>query len=317
MTIDRRRVLKAGVAGAAALGFPGDRARAVRQDQDRASHADDRLPRRARRIRGARHPHGRGGDQQGRRRDRTPARDHLGGLGQSRDRRHQGAAHAGARRRDRADGRDLVGDCADDHAGRGAQQAAVHADRRALRRAARQELQQVHLPRRHPEHRDGQRGRQGAAARQHGEGQEVLHAHRRLRVRPRPAARRQGVLRRQRGQPDRRRAGRDRRHRLQPVSAEDPPGAARRAVLQSRRQPGHQPDQAVCRVRAALSDRRLQPQHRRRLGGGRGQSERHLADGLAPRSRHARPRRSSSRTSPRSTRSRRRTTPGSSTSRSR
>ena len=31
----------------------------------------------------------------------------LGGLGQSRDRRHQGAAHAGARRRDGADGRDL------------------------------------------------------------------------------------------------------------------------------------------------------------------------------------------------------------------
>ena len=46
------------------------------------------------------------------------------------------------------------------------------------------------------------------------------------------------------------------------------------------RQPGHQPDQAIRRIRPALSDRRLQPQHRRRVGGRRRQSERHLADGL-------------------------------------
>ena len=52
----------------------------------------------------------------------------------------------------------------------------VHADRRALRRAARQGLQPLHLPRRHPDHGDGQRGRQGAAARRPGQGQEVLHA---------------------------------------------------------------------------------------------------------------------------------------------
>ncbi len=38
-----------------------------------------------------------------------------------------------------------------------------------------------------PEHGDGQRGRQGAGARQHGEGQEVLHADRRLYFRPRSA----------------------------------------------------------------------------------------------------------------------------------
>ncbi len=186
---NRRKVLKAGaaLAGASALGFPADRQRPGRQDQDRPSHAADRLPRRARRLCAARHPHGRGGDQQVRRRAGPPARHHVGRLGQSGDRRHQGAAHARAGRRRVADGRDQLGVGADHHAGRGAQQAPVPADRRALRRAARQELQQVHLPRRHPEYRDGQRGRQGAGARQHGEGQEVLHADRRLHLRPRPA----------------------------------------------------------------------------------------------------------------------------------
>ena len=39
----------------------------------------------------------------------------VGRLGQSRHRRHQGAAHARARRRDRADGRDQLGLRADDH----------------------------------------------------------------------------------------------------------------------------------------------------------------------------------------------------------
>ena len=88
----------------------------------------------------------------------------------------------------RPDGRDQFRLGAHHHAGRRAQQEAVHADRRAFRRAARQELQQIHLPRRHPHHRDGQRGRQGAGARQHDEGQEVLHADRRLHLRPRSAA---------------------------------------------------------------------------------------------------------------------------------
>ena len=111
----------------------------------------------------------------------------VGRFGQSRHRRHQGAAHARPGRRRRADGRDQFGFGADHHAGGRPQQAPVHADRRALRRAARQELQQLHLPRRHPHHRDGQRGRQGAGARQHDEGQEVLHADRRLHLRPRPA----------------------------------------------------------------------------------------------------------------------------------
>ncbi len=40
-----------------------------------------------------------------------------------------------------------------------------------------------------PSHRDGQRGRQGAGARQHDEGQEILHADRRLHLRPRSGAR--------------------------------------------------------------------------------------------------------------------------------
>ena len=173
------------------------------------------------------------------------------------------------------------------------------------------------LPRRHPQHGDGQRSGQGAAARQPGEGQEVHHSDRRLRVRPRSAARRQGLLRRQRGHADRRRADRHRRDRLQPLPAEDPPGKARRGVLQPRRQPGHQPDQAVRRVRPPLPDRRLQPEYGRCLGCGRGQSERHVADCLAPRSRHARLQGVRRRTLPPRTASRRRTTPGSSTSRSR
>ena len=41
---------------------------------------------------------------------------------------------------------------------------------------------------------------------------------------------------------------------------------AGRGLLQPRRQSGHQPDQAIRRVRPALSDRRLQSQYRRCLG---------------------------------------------------
>ena len=144
----------------------GDQLRPGRQDQNRPSHAFDRISRRARRLCHARHAHGRGGNQQGRRHHGTPARSDVGRLGQSRHRRDQGPAHAGTGRRHRADGRDQFGLRDDHHAGGGPQQEAVHADRRALRRAARQELQQIHLPCRHPQHGDGQRGRQGAAARQ-------------------------------------------------------------------------------------------------------------------------------------------------------
>jgi hypothetical protein len=75
---------------------------------------------------------------------------------------------------------------------------------------------------------------------------------------------------------------------IQPVSAESPAGQARRRMLQPRRQPGHQPRQAICRVRPALPAGRFQPQHRRRLGDGRRQSQRHLADGLVSHARQSR-----------------------------
>ena len=57
-------------------------------------------------------------------------------------------------------------------------------DRRPLRCAARQELQQILLPLRHPEHGDGQCGRHRAQSKGHGERQKVLHAHRGLHFRP-------------------------------------------------------------------------------------------------------------------------------------
>ena len=183
---NRRTLLKASAAfaGVSAIGFPSIVQRPDRKDQDRSPDAADGLSRRARRLCPTRHPHGGGRNQPGRRRHGPPARHHLGRFGQSRHRRDQGAAHAGAGRRAGADGRDQLGLRADHHAGGRTQQETVHADRRALRRAARQELQQIHLPRRHPLHGDGQRGRQGAGARQHDEGQEVLHADRRLHLRP-------------------------------------------------------------------------------------------------------------------------------------
>ncbi len=118
----------------------------------------------------------------------------------------------------------------------------------------------LHLPRRHPEHRDGQRGRQGAAARQHGEGQEVLHADRRLYVRPRPAARRKGLLRR-------RIDGNLIGDELVGTDVTDfspylPEGRARQSpdvrVLQPRRQPGDEPrssntPSSACRIRSSAS----------------------------------------------------------------
>ena len=116
----------------------------------------------------------------------TADRGDQRGLGQPAGRLDQGAAHDRARRRRGADGRDQLGLRAHDLAGRRAQQEAVHEHRRALRRAARQELQPLHVPRRHPGHRDGERGRPGAAARQPGQGQAGLQPDRRLPVRARP-----------------------------------------------------------------------------------------------------------------------------------
>ena len=192
----RRSVLKGGaaIAGAYTLGFPSI-ARS-QTDKIKIGHLTPLtgLPGRARRLRPARPQDGRGGDQQGRRRHGTPARHHLGRLGQPGHRRHQGPAHARAGRRHGPDGRDQLGLGGHHHAGGGAQQAPLHAGRRALGRTARQELQPLLLPRRHPQHGDGQRGGQGAAARQHGQRQEVHDADGRLRVRSRPAARGQDVL---------------------------------------------------------------------------------------------------------------------------
>ena len=130
-------------------------------------------------------------------------------------------------------------------------------------------------------------GRQLLAAREPGEGQEVVLADGRLRLRPRPRQGRQEVHGEARRPVRRRRAGADRRHRLQPLSPEDPPGAARHRRLEPRRQPDHQLHQAVCRVRPAVPGRRLRLRHRRRLGRRQGQFLRHLAARLAPPRRYA------------------------------
>ena len=90
-----------------------------------------------------------------------------------------------------------------------------------------------------------------------GQGQEVVFADRRLRVRPRPAEGRQAVHGEERRPVRRRRTGPDRHLRLLAVPAEDPPGAARHRRLEPRRQPDHQLPQAVFRIRAAVPGRRL------------------------------------------------------------
>ena len=189
----RRTLLKTGAAfaGASALGFPAIvRAQAAKIKIGHltpltgflgAIGSYAQLGRQARRRR----------DQRGRRHHGQADRPDVGRLGQSRDRLDQGPAHDRAGRRRGAARRNLLGLVADDHAGRRAQQEGVLLDRRPLRRAARQELQPLLLPLRHPEHRDGQRGRHRAQPEGHGEGQEVLHADRRLHFRPRSAEGRQ------------------------------------------------------------------------------------------------------------------------------
>ena len=158
----------------------------------------------------------------------------------------------------------------------------------------------------------------GAAARQPGQGQEDLQPDRRLPVRPRPARKAAKNFFAANG-------GTQIGDELVATDVTDfspyllkiRQAQARPGRHQPGRQPGHQLRQAVRRVRPALPDRRLQPQHRRRLGGGRRQPRRHLADGLAPRPRHAGLEGLRRRVHRRSTASRPRTMPGSSTSRSR
>jgi branched-chain amino acid transport system substrate-binding protein len=84
--------------------------------------------------------------------------------------------------------RDQFGLGADHLSGGGAQQEAVPEHRRPQRRAARQGLQPLYLPRRHPGHGDGQGRGPGAAARQDGAGQEGLQPDLGLPLRPRPGA---------------------------------------------------------------------------------------------------------------------------------
>ena len=117
---------------------------------------------------------------------------------------------------------------------------------------------------------------------EHGQRQEVVLAHGRLCVRPRPAEGRQDVHGEERRPVRRRRAGPDRRLRLLAVPAEDPPGAARPRGVEPRRQPDHQLPQAVFRIRPAVPGRGLRLRHRGRLGPRQGQLLRHLAAGVAP-----------------------------------
>ena len=105
-----------------------------------------------------------------------------------------------------------VGSC--DRAGRAAQQDPVLQHRLQLRRAARQGVQPLHVPHRGRQHDVRLRRRAGAAARRHGQGQEVVQPDRRLRVRPRSAEGGQALHAGQRRRVRRRRAGADRRRRL-------------------------------------------------------------------------------------------------------
>ena len=102
MTSDKRRtVLKAGAAGALALGFPA----IVRSQSDKIKIGHltpltgflGALGEYA--VMGIKMADG--GDQRSRRRHGAPARRDVGGLGQSGHGRDQGAAHARARRRRR------------------------------------------------------------------------------------------------------------------------------------------------------------------------------------------------------------------------
>ena len=125
-------------------------------------------------------------------------------------------------------------------------------------------------------------------AAEHGQGQEVVLAHRRLRLRPRPAEGRQAVHGAERRPVRRRRAGADRLLGLLDPPDQDPQRQARPRRLQPRRQPDHQLPQAVLRVRPRLPGGRLRLRHGGCLGRGQGQLLRHLAARVASPDRHAR-----------------------------
>ena len=147
-----------------------------------------------------------------------------------------------------------------------AHQEPVHQHRRQFRRAARQELQQVHVPRREPELDVREDLRPLADGAGPGQGQEVVLAHRRLRLRPRPAA----------GSPSASWKAtaasspptswcRPMRPTSRPA-ARNPQRQAGPRDLEPRRQPDHQLPQAVFGVRPRLPGRGLRLRHRARLG---------------------------------------------------
>ena len=116
----RRSLLKTagGIALVSGMSAPIFCARKRRRHPDRPPDAAHRLPRPARRIcRDGGRPRGRG-DQRRRRRHRPQDRAAEGGFGQSADRLDQGRAHDRARQGRLHRRRDLVGLLPDDRAGR-------------------------------------------------------------------------------------------------------------------------------------------------------------------------------------------------------
>ena len=193
--VTRRRVIQGAGAAAAVgiVGFPYISRAQADVDPHRPPDAAHRLPRAARRVRGAGRRHGGRRDQRRRRHQRPQDRTAQGRLDQPADRLHQGRAHGRARQGVLHHRRDLLGVGPDDQPGRRAHQDAVHQHRLQLRRAARQGLQEVHVPHREPELDVREDLRPLADVAGPGQGQEVVLADRRLRLRPRPAARGQEV----------------------------------------------------------------------------------------------------------------------------
>ena len=223
-------------------------------DPHRTPDAADRLPRSAGRIRGdGRQSRGRR-DQRRRRRDGPQDRTDRRGQRQSADGVDQGGAADRARQGRRDHRRDQLGVGPRDRDGRAAQPDPVLQHRVQLRRAARQVVQPLHVPHRGRQHDVRLRGRPGAAARRHGQGQEVVQPDRRLCVRPRPAEGRQALHGGQRRRVRRRRAGAHRRRRLLGLPAQDPQRQAGPRRLEPGRRADHQLHEAVhgisaCRIR--------------------------------------------------------------------
>ena len=173
--------------------------------------------------------------------------------------------------------RDQLGVRARDRAGRAAQPHAVLQHGLQLGRAPRQGVQSLHVPHRGREQHVRRRRRPGAAARRHGQGQEVVQPHRRLRVRSRPPQGREALHGGERRHVRRRRARADGCRRLLAVPAQDPQREARSRRVEPRRRADHQLHEAVHGIRPAVPGRRVRLRHRRRMGRGQGQRARHLA----------------------------------------